>query len=521
MGVLQSPSDADAEAHRRFGLDRIGFVLGPAVMLAWFAFADAGSLRPEAFRLAGILLLTIIWWVTEPIPIAATGLLAAVLCVILGAIPPDERAKDGVRPVLSPFADPAVFFLLGGLFIGRAMMKHGLDRRLALSILATPWAARSPGTLLATVGVVTTFISMWVSNTATAAMMCPVVVGLISVLASSTGTSGGPTFAHSRFATALLLMVAFGASVGGIATPIGTATNVFALGFLKRPEVIGQGIDFLHWMAVGVPAMVVIFLGLYAWLRITAPAGELDMHTLRTYLRGEYDRLGPWKRGEVNTLAVFLLAIGLWVAPGMLAVFASPEVHAAFVKRFPEEMTALVAVVLLFLVPTNFRQRKFTLEGDDFRQVDWGTVLLFGAALSLGGLMFRTGLAEAAGRLAFTELGTRDPWVLTAVAILAGILLSEVTSNTAAAAALLPVVHRLCVEAGVDPLPPLLGVTFGASFGSSLPVSTPPNAIVYGTGMAPVRRMIPAGLGLDIVAGLVIWVTLWIAWQIVRWSPLS
>jgi sodium-dependent dicarboxylate transporter 2/3/5 len=184
-------------------------------------------------------------------------------------------------------------------------------------------------------------------------------------------------------------------------------------------------------------------------------------------------------------------------------------------------MTAVLAVVLLYLLPTDWRNRRFTLEADDFRQLDWGTILMFGAALSLGGLMFRTGLGEAAGRAAFGALGTRDLWVLTAVSIAAAILLSEVTSNTAAAAALMPVVHRLCIEAGVDSLPPLLGAALGASFGSALPVSTPPNAIVYGTGLTPVRRMIPAGLGVDLVAGVAIWAILWGAWELARWSPLS
>src|SRR5262249_50840358 len=157
-------------------------------------------------------------------------------------------------------------------------------------------------------------------------------VGMISVLAA--GSAG---FARSRFATALLLMVAFAASVGGIATPIGTATNMVALGFLKKPEVLGRSVDFLHWMAVGVPAMAVIFVGRYVWGRLWPPAGELDLAALRSYLRSEYDRLGPWKRGEANTLAVFLVAVGLWVTPGLLAAFAPPEVHAEFVKRFPEE----------------------------------------------------------------------------------------------------------------------------------------------------------------------------------------
>jgi sodium-dependent dicarboxylate transporter 2/3/5 len=494
-------------------LDRLGFVLGPVLMLGWFALADPGDLRPEAHRLAGVLLLTVIWWVTEPIPIPATGLLAAVLCVALGAVPADERARDGLRPVFAPFADPTVFFLLGGLFVGRAMAKHGLDRRLALAVLASRWAVRSPGTLLATVGVGTAALSMWVSNTAATAMMCPVVVGMVAVLGA-----GGTGFARSRFASALLLIVAFGASVGGIATPIGTATNVFAIGFLKRPEVLGRAVDFLHWMAVGVPAMAVIFLGLYGWLRALAPVGDLDLTALRGQLRAEYARCGPWTRGEANTLAVFLLAVGLWVTPGVLAVAASTEAHAGFVRRLPEEVVAVAATVLLFLLPTDLRGRRFTLEADDFRQIDWGTVLLFGSALSLGGLMLRTGLAAAVGQAAVAGTGVGDVWVLTAAAIAVGILVSEVTSNAAAAAALLPVVHQLSVAAGMDPLPPLLGLTLGTSFGSALPVSTPPNAIVYGTGLVPVRRMAPAGLGLDLLAGVVIWVTLRLAW-LVGWSP--
>jgi sodium-dependent dicarboxylate transporter 2/3/5 len=326
-------------------------------------------------------------------------------------------------------------------------------------------------------------------------------------------------FAHSPYATALLLMTAFGASVGGIATPIGTATNVVALGYMRRPEVLGRSVDFLSWCAVGVPMMVVIFLGLYGWLRLQAPAGGLNMAALRDHLRAEYARLGPWKTGEVNTLGVLLVAIALWVTPGMLSVAGFPEAEKVFARCFPEEIVALLAVVMLFFLPTDFRRREFTLGSGDWQQIDWATLLLFGSALSLGSLMFRTGLAESVGRSTFNALGTRETWALTAVAIAAGILLSEFTSNTATVSALLPVVHRLSVEAGVDPLPPLLGLTFGASFGSALPVSTPPNAIVYSTGLVPVRRMIRAGIGLDLIAGVVIWIVLCVAWEVAHWNP--
>jgi solute carrier family 13 (sodium-dependent dicarboxylate transporter), member 2/3/5 len=495
----------------------VGFVLGPILLVGWMVFTEPGVLRPEAHTLAGILLLTLVWWLTEPIPLAATGLLAVALCIILGAVPAAERGRDGVRAVLAPFADPSVFFLMGGMFIGRAMSRHGLDRRFALALLCTRWAGRTPGTVLTTVGLAVTLVSMWISNAAAAAMICPVAVGIVAVLAAARGAPAD--FAHSPYATALLLAVAFGASVGGIATPIGTATNVVALGFFRRPEVLGRGVDFVAWCAVGVPMMLVIFVGMSAWLRWLAPAVGLDMPALRDYLRAEYARLGPWRWGEVNTLAVFLAAVALWVTPGVLALVAPVEVQKAFNSRLPEEITAILALVVLFVLPAG--RGRFTLEAEDWQKIDWGTLLLFGTALALGGLMFRTGLADAVGRSAFARLDTRDVWAITAVAIAAGIVVSEFTSNTATVSALLPVVHGLCVEAGVDPLPPLLGVTFAASFGSALPVSTPPNAIVYGTGLTPVRRMIRAGLGLDLLAGVVIWAVLRLAWQVLHWSPLE
>src|SRR5437588_9999221 len=419
-GTAVSPPVAEARGKTRWWqalpLDRAGLILGPLLMLGWLTLTDRGGLTPEAHTLAGILLLTLVWWLTEPIPIPATGLLAVALCVVLGAVPAAERASEGIRPALAPFADPSVFFLMGGMFIGRAMTRHGLDRRLALRLLCTRWAGRSPGTLLAAVGAAVTFISMWISNTAAAAMMCPVAAGIVAVLAAGRTPAAGD-LAKSPFASALLLITAFGASIGGIATPIGTATNVVALGFLKRPEVLGRSVDFLAWCAVGVPMMALIFAGTYAWLRLLAPAGDLDMPALRDYLRAECDRLGPWKRGEVNTVVVFLVVVALWVTPGVLALAAPGEVQRAFVGHFPEEITALLAPVLLFLLPVDFGRREFTLEGADLQKIDWGTLLLFGAALALGGLMFRTGLAGAVGRAAFDRLGTRDVWALTAVAI--------------------------------------------------------------------------------------------------------
>jgi len=474
----------------------------------------------EAHRLCGVLLLTIIWWLTEPIPIPVTGLLGVVLAVMVGAVPAEGAgALEAARVALAPFGNPTLFFLLGGMFIGLAMSRHGLDRRIALSILTAPGAARSPGTLLAAVGLSVMLLSMWISNTAATAMIYPVALGIIAVLAADLGAAG-PGFMHSHYATALLLMTAYASSVGGIATPIGTTTNVVAMGYFRRPEYFGQSVDFGRWALVGIPMTIVIGIGLVAWLKLLAPAGRLDLQLVRDHLRHERAKLGPWSVGEWNTLAVFLVVVVLWVTPSVLSL-AGQHTQAAWLNaHFPEEIVALMAPILLFLLPIDWRRRQFSLDVEDLGRVDWGTLLLFGAGLSLGNLMVRTGLVRVLGQEVFDALGTHDVWLITAAAIAGGIMLSEFTSNAASATALIPVVMAICEEAHVDSMPPLMGVTFGSSFGSALPVSTPPNAIVYGSGLIAPRRMIVAGLGFDIWAGIGIWIVLRVACGL-GWSPLA
>jgi sodium-dependent dicarboxylate transporter 2/3/5 len=457
---------------------------------------------------------------TEPIPIAATGLCGVVLAVVLGAVPTD--GSDPVEPVrvaLAPFGNPTLLFLMGGMFIGRAMSRHGLDRRIALSILTTPWAARSPASLLAAVGLSVMLISMWISNTAATAMIYPVTLGIISVLSTGMTSSNG-NFAHSPYASALLLMTAYASSVGGIATPIGTTTNVVAMGFFRQKDYFGHSIDFGRWTLVGVPMMFLLGAALFLWLRLLSPPGRLDLSAVRAHLRHERDRLGSPSAGERNTLFVFLTVVTLWIAPSVLLLAGFAEAGQWLASHFPEEIVAMMAPVLLFLLPVDWRRREFSLDVDDFSRIDWGTLLLFGSGLSLGTLLYKTGLVTVLGRTLFEALGTYDEWAITAVAIAGAILLSEFTSNAATAIALIPVVWSLCRDAGIESTAPLMGVTFGASFGSALPVSTPPNAIVYGSGLLKPRRMMLAGIGFDLACGIVIWCVLRVAYHL-GWSPLQ
>lgn len=499
----------------------MGLVLGPAAMAAWLAFVDPGSLTPEAHRLAGVLLLTIIWWITEPIPIPATGLLGVVLAVIVGAVPLAEGESAGtrVRIALAQFGNPTLFFLLGGMFIGRAMTRHGLDRRIALALLSTRGAARSPTTLLAAIAVSVMVLSMWISNTAATTMIYPVTLGIISVLATSMGPAG-KDFEGGRYASALLLMTAYASSAGGIATPIGTTTNVVAMGYFRQEEFLGRVVDFGRWGLVGVPMALALALVLLGWLRLLAPAGNLNLAAVRNYLSGERAKLGAWTAGQRNTLVVFLGVVAMWVAPSVCSLAGAREAALWLRLHFPEEIVAMLAPIALFLLPVDWQRREFSLEPADFARIDWGTLLLFGSGMALGDLMVRTGLVGAMAGGAFEWLGTGDIWVVTALAIVGGIVLSEFTSNAASATALIPVVLAICREAQVDEIPPLLGVTFAASFGSALPISTPPNAIVYGSGLIPSRRMMLAGLGFDAACGVVIWSVLRVAYA-AGWSPFA
>ncbi len=516
---LPPTADEPRIVTRIFGLplDLLGFLIGPIVLAAWINSDpwDLSDLGVMQHRLAGVMLFTVIWWLTEPIPIPATGLLAVGLAVILGVVPPVAAGpREAFKAVLAPFADPAMFFLMGGMFIGQAMMRHGLDRRFALSILCSPWAGRSPATVLGGVGMSVCLVSMFVSNTAATAMVYPVTVGLIGVMATG---SGSASFARSPYASALLMMTAYASSVGGIATPIGTTTNVVAMGYFEQPGYFGRSVDFLRWMWVGVPMMVVLFVALFAWMRLSAPPKSIDIVALRKYLRDERAKCGPWKRGEWNTLLVFLTAVSLWILPGILSL-VNAEAGELFNRHLPEEIVALLVPVMLYLLPVDWRRRKFTLAIEDLRAIDWGTLLLFGSGLALGGLLDRTGLAKTLATAGVNFLGADELWVLIAAATVAGIVLSEFTSNAATAATMIPVVNQLCRQLQVDPLGPLMGLTFGASFGSTLPISTPPNAIVYGSGLIPMRRMVRAGIVFDIVCAVVISAVLWAAIKL-GWSP--
>lgn len=488
----ESVSEALSTVEERFELwrRRVGLVAGPLVALAVYALA--GGLPAAERRLAAVLTLVVAFWISEAIPIPATALLGPALCALLGVAEP--------AVILRPFADRVIFLFLGSFLLARAMTVNGLDRRVALTVLGARILRGSPGRIRLGVGLTAFLLSMWVSNTATVAMLFPILLGISGTL-ERLFAAEGPGFerAGRGYITGLMLMVAYAASIGGLATPVGTPPNLIGLGMLR--DLAGVRIPFFQWMLIGLPVALGLFVLLALLLHFlhAAPTRRLDglANAVEVLRRG----LTPWGRAQAWTLVAFATAVVLWVLPGALALMRGTDdpFYRLLSERLDEGVAALLAASLLFLLPVSFKPPQGALGWRDAVRIDWGTILLFGGGLSLGTLLQTTGLAQ---RVAQGLLGaTREPslWLITGVAAGFAIVFTEAASNTATATMLVPVVIAVAHAAHVSPVPPALGVTLGASLAFMLPVSTPPNAIVYGSGRVSLLAMLRAGLLLDLL----------------------
>ena len=340
---------------------------------------------------------------------------------------------------------------------------------------------------------------MWISNTATTAMMFP--IGLSIVAHLTHGRESEP--ASRNFAIAMMLMAAFGASIGGIGTPIGTPPNLIGMGMLER--IVHVQISFLQWMLLGVPLALLLFVFLVFYFRWRLLKGLTIDASRAVKIQEELQKLGPISPGQRNALIAFGVTVLLWLTPGILAIvgLGGSAFAAAYDASVPESVAAMVGAILLFLLPINWRARRFTLTWEQAVGIDWGIVLLFGGGLAMGELAFSTGLAEAMGRGITSWLPVHSTFSLTVLFTAVAIVMSEAASNTASANMIVPVAIAVAQAAGIDPLEPALGATLGASMGFMMPISTPPNAIVYSSGYVPITAMMRHGIVLD-VAGFVV-----------------
>ena len=488
VGAVETFSPAEEQFNRR--RRTAGLFLAPAMFLL-VLFVPLG-LPLVAHRMAAVMALVITLWLTEALPLAITAILGPCLAVVLGV--------TTAREALAPFADPIIFLFMGGFMLAQAMFVHGVDRRIAYGALAIRGVGGSAFRILLVYGAVCTAISMWISNTATTAMMFP--IGL-SILAHLSRASADKERVR-RYALAMMLITSFGPSIGGMGTPVGTPPNLIGIGMLQK--IVGVDVSFFSWMAIGVPIVVMLFAYLVTQFYFSSVRGFDVADGSTELVHRELERLGKQTVGQRNVLIAFGVTILLWIAPGLLAIAGLDQsaFGRGYAAHMPEGVAAMIGASLLFVLPVDWRERRFTLTWDEAVKIDWGITLLYGGGLALGEMTFSTGLAQAIGEGVTGWLPSQSPLALTLLFTGAAIVVSEAASNTASANMVVPIAIAVSQAAGVRPIEPVLGATLGASMGFMMPVSTAPNAIVYSSGYVPIGKMMRHGVFLDIVAFVII-----------------
>lgn len=474
-----------------------GLVLGPVLLMS-IQMAEL-PLEPAQQSLLGLLLMTITFWVFQVFPIALTAVMALALAVVLNVAEPKET--------FGAFSSPTLFLLLGSFIITEAMIRHGLGKRVALSVLSIPGIASSTHRIIIVFGALAALLSTVLDNGAVAAILLPMAVSLSKTFADEIDDHGNglPSGRSSNFTIALLLITAYGSTVGALLTPLGDASNLVGWEFIQAAS--GHTVPIGAWVAIAAPIVVVLFAVLAAVvLMINRPEISTIPGALQQ-VREKRKALGPMSQGEINTCIVFTLAVLFWLAPSIVAAVSGHDatLYAFLNDRFPPSVVAILAAALLFLMPIGWH-KGFTLKWKDVTNTNWGPILIVGATLALGGLLGSTGLAQVLGE-ALAErasgLNALGVYMFSAAAALG---FSELTTNLVSVTVLVPIIPTLATSGGGDPLQAALIATFAAIYGFMLPISTSANAIIYGSGKVPFWRMVKTGFLVDI-SGIILVVT--------------
>lgn len=462
------------------GRDRgYGLILGAVLLAAVTVVPAPPGMPPQAWQVAGIALLMAAWWITEALPIPATALLPLALFPLLGIAT--------MRDAAAPYADPVIFLFLGGFIIGTGMQRWMLHKRIGLRAIMLIGTA--PRRLIGGFMLSTALLSMWISNSATAIMMLPVAVSVLALLDRDPDADAE---SRANLGVALMLAVAYGASIGGLGTLIGTPPNALLAAYMAREH--GVTIGFAQWMVLGLPLVAVMLAG--SWLilvRLHPARGSIGTSATPAFA-AELEKLGPMTPAEVRVAIVFGLTALAWI---------TRPAYAALVPGVDDTTIAIAGALALFLLPSGMPQGGRLLAWDDLTSLPWGVLILFGGGLSLAGAIGASGLAAWLG----AAMGALASWpglLIVAAATLAMIFLTELTSNTASAATFLPVGGAVAIGLGIDVATLTVPLALAASCAFMLPVATPPNAIVFASGRITIAQMARAGFLINLLGTIVI-----------------
>ncbi|MBT5229745.1 MAG: DASS family sodium-coupled anion symporter [Methylococcales bacterium] len=465
---------------------RIGLWLGPCLFILILALPQPEGLSADGMRTLAIATLMATWWLTEAIAIPATALLPIVLFPTLGIMTTPEAC--------APYAHHLIFLFMGGFFIAKSMEQWNLHKRIALAIIR--FTGLGASRLLLGFMLASAFLSMWISNTATTMMMIPIAIAIIKQTQQITHHS------ESSFATALVLSIAYAASIGGVATLIGTAPNTVLAGIIQN--TYGFEITFFDWILFGFPISATMLL--LTWWLLTRFIFKLQQDSTSISaeaLEQERQALGPMKVAEKSILVIFLLVATAWIIRGFIPFEG--------MKYIKDSTIAMMGALLLFAIPADRKKGIFLLDWKHAVDIPWGIILLFGGGLALAAGVKDTGLAQwIAGQLDSLQ---DIPLVLFIFSVaLLTTFLTEITSNTATSNMLLPILSSVALAMGIHPFGPMLAACIAASFAFMLPVATPPNAIAFGSGYLTIPHMMRAGIWINFLGAVI--VTTFVTWLV-------
>lgn len=481
-----APETSAAGTGWRFG----AILAGPLVAIVLMLLPHPDAISEPAWRLVAIITWIVIWWLTEAIPIPATALLPVAAFPVLGIV--------DLKTTSANYAHPLLLMFLGGFILAVAMQHSGLHRRIALTIIS--YVGTSPTMIVAGFMIATASLSMWISNTATTIMMFAVALPVIQIYKDTAGNTANAL----NFSVALMLSIAYSASIGGLGTPIGTPTTALLVSILH--ENYNIEINFALWMLLGIPVVAVMLpITWFLLTRIMFPidSDEKTRASARETVQSALKALGAMRRHEAMVLGVFILAALGWILGKPIAKY--------FGIPFSDTTVAIVAALLLFMLPYRLDKPTFLMDWEATRDVPWGILLMLGGGLAIASAINSTGLAETIGA-AMSGFSIYGLWIFVLLFTVLIVFMTELTSNFASAATFLPVLGAIAVGMGVDPRLLMIPVTLGASMAFMMPIATAPNAVVFSHPDVKIKHMVRTGIWLNFASIVVCFVAgYWLA----------
>ena len=469
----------------------VGFLSGPILfVVVYFILTRSTGLSIEACKVLATASLMVAWWVTEAVHVSVTALIPMVFLPILGIIT--------IREATASYGNPVIFLFMGGFIIALALEKHNLHQRIALNLIKL--TGTSGNGVIAGFMLSTGIISMWISNTATAIMMLPIAVSVTRLLSGELSASVVPEKNYRNFATGLMLSIAYAASIGGMTTIIGTPPNVVMTGLYR--QTYDTDITFVEWVRVGFPVSVSVLIICYLLItRVIFPNHLKKVEGSAELINQKLKALGRISKAETLVLIVFFITSFCWVFRPYVNEWLSSVFYPTLEPKdiLNDTVIAMAGGLLMFSIPISLKSGTFILSWDDTLKLPWGILILFGGGMCLAKSLEDVGLIQEIGASIASQRGV-SLWVL--VLALAGIsmFLTELMSNVALTTIFVPVVFGIADGLGQDPLMLAIPVTFAASCAFSMPVSTPPNAILFASGHIRLKDMMKAGIILNILS---------------------